>query len=241
MEDFANAIAYEVKQEIADRYFGFRTRIENQCKEYLENLHDAYREYGAAIQLDLCRVQFLLDEPCLFYSFLTLVGLPRDYALHVCNQQSLDKEQDLFSAIHGKGFTRWRRFRHLAIFIYQSLADNIAAYHSTYLQLQEEHAEICKEIDKFRRQNDLADILSFLRHLDLKDSERRKFLHSSTVFESENTLDEDLQLNPPPSVAETMIMLAPLPPLKEIKGQFTKILQQAFCRHACSGPSILPF
>ncbi len=259
MEDFANAIAYEVKQEIADRYFGFRTRIENQSKEYLANLHGAGREYGMAIQLDLCRVQFLLDEPGLFHSFLDLVCLPRDYALHLCSHQSLAKAefgslsadtkriplrykcQELFSAVHGKGFTRWRRFRNLAICIYQSLADNIATYHNGYLQLQEEYTEICLEIDKFRRQNDLSDILSFLRHLDANDSERLKFLHSSTVLKSGKTLNEDLQFDPPPSVAETLILLTPLPPLQEIKDQFTQILQQAFCRHACSSPSNLPF
>ncbi|MFH0784446.1 MAG: hypothetical protein V2B20_21160 [Pseudomonadota bacterium] len=240
MEDFAKALAYEVKQEIANRYFGFRTRIENQSKEYLANLLDAGQKYAAPIQLDLCRLQFLLDDPLLFNSFLNLAHLPRHYALYLCNQ-SLDKGQELFSAVHGKGFTRWRRFRNLAILIYHSLVENITAYNNSYLQLQEDHTEICMEIDKFQRQNDLSDILSFLRNLDSKDSDRLNFLHSSTVFTSEKTLNEALQIAPPPSVTEMMIMLTPLPPLEEIKGQFTELLQQAFTRHVFSNPSTLPF
>ncbi len=241
MEDFANAIAYEVKLEIANRYFGFRTRIESQSKEYLEKLQVASRELEAAIQLDLCRMQFLLQEPRLFCSFITLAGLPRDYALKAGHRQSSLKGQELFMTMRGEGFTRWRRFRGLSIIVYQSLSEIIATYYDTYLQLKEEHSEICMEINKFQRQNDLSDILSFLRNLDSPDTERRKFLHSNSILQPTEGLEQDLRIAQPPPVTETMILLTPLVPLKQIKGQFTEILKQAFALHDPSGLSPLPF
>lgn len=241
MEDFANAIAYEVKQEIANRYFGFRTRIESQSAEYLEKLRESGRELEAAIRLDLCRMQFLLQEPRLFCSFLNLAGLPGDYALNVCSRQSSLKGQNLFMTMRGEGFTRWRRFRGLAILVYHSLAEDIVTYHDTYHLLQEEHAEICMEINKFQRQNDLSEILSFLRNLDSPDTERRKFLHSNSTLQPTESLEQDLRIAQPPPVTEAMISLPTLVPLKQIKGQFTEILKQAFAMHDYSGPSPLPF
>ncbi len=241
MEDFANAIAYEVKQEIANRYFGFRTRIESQSKEYLEKLMETNQELNVGIRLHLCRMQFLLQEPRLFCSFLDLAGLPKEYALNTCDRQTLPKGQELFIAMRGEGFTRWRRFRGLALIVYHSLAEDVVTYHDTYLLLKEEYSEICMEIERFQRQNDLSEILSFLRNLDSPDTERLRFLHSHSTLEPSKALEQDLRIASPPPVKEVMIFLNPIPPLKQIKGQFTEILKQAFNRHDYSKPSTLPF
>ena len=241
MEDFANAIAYEVKQEIANRYFGFRTRIEHQAKEYLAKMQETSKEFSVGIQLDLCRMQFLLQEPHLFRSFLHLIDLPLEEAIHLCSQQAPPEGQELFIAMRGAGFTRWRRFRSLAILVYRSLAENIATYRDIYLLLQEEHIEICMEIDKFQRQNDLSDILCFLRNLDSPDAERLNFLHSNSTLQPDNTLKQDLLIAPPAPVTEAMILLNPLPPLKQIAEQFAELLKQAFARHDRSSPSSPPF
>jgi hypothetical protein len=241
MEDFANAIAYEVKQEIADRYFGFRTRIENQAKEYLAKIQATSKEFSLAIQLDLCRIQFLLQEPRLFRSFLQLIDLPLEEAINLCSRQAPPKGQELFIAMRGEGFTRWRRFRGLAILVYRSLADNIATYRDIYLLLQEEHTEICMEIDKFQRQNNLSDILCFLRNLDSPDAEKLNFLHSNSALQCAKTLGHDLHIAPPAPVTEAMILLNLLPPLQQIKGQFTELLKQAFARHDRSDSTSAPF
>ena len=241
MEDFANAIAFEVKQEIADRYFGFRTRIENQAKEYLAKLRDTSKEFTSRIQLDLCRMQFLLREPSLFRSFLHLIDLPLEEAINLCSRQASPKGQELFLAMRGEGFTRWRRFRGLAMLVYRSLAENITTYRDIYLLLQEEHTEICTEIDKFQHQNDLCDILSFLRNLDCPDTDRLKFLHSSSALQPGEAFARDLRIVPPAPVTEAMILLKPPPPLKEIKEQLTELLKQALVRHDSSQLTTLPF
>lgn len=241
MEDFASAIAYEMKQEMANRYFGFRAQIERQSINYLKKLEETSRELNAEIHLHLCRMQFLLKEPRLFCSFLHLAGLPRDYAVNACSQIPFPKAQELFMAMRGEGFTRWRRFRGLAIVVYHSLAESIAIHHDAYLLFEEEHAEICMEINKFQRQNDLTEILSFLRNLDSPDAERSRFLHSNAILSSADTLDLELRMAPPPPVSEAMAVLTPLVPLRLVKSQFTEILKQAFPYHDCSGRSSLPF
>lgn len=41
MEDVTKAITYEIKQDIANRYFGFRKRIETESGQYLLSLQSA--------------------------------------------------------------------------------------------------------------------------------------------------------------------------------------------------------
>lgn len=235
MEDFANALAYEVKQEIANRYFGFRTRIETASREYLARCQKAAKEHDTRVRPDLCRMQFLLQEPRLFCSFLQLTGLPSDYALGLTGQPSSPGRQELFIGLRGEGFTRWQRFRDLASTIYLSLAENIAACRESYLLLNEEHEEICRQIDKFQRQNDLCEILSFLRSLDPSDSERLKFLHFDINSHPGTNLDQELRFAPPAPVNAVMPLLPLAPPLKQIKKLFMEILKQAFSRHNCPG------
>lgn len=240
MEDFAKAIAYEVRQEIASRYFGFRTRIETDISEYTAMLQEVRLKLETIIGLDLCRLRFLLQEPRLFCSFLQLTGLPREYATDLTCSQSSPRVQDLFCSIKTQGFTRWRRFRGLAITSYQSLEKSIATYNTAYHDLQEEHADICREIEKFQRQNDLSDILCYLRDLDSLDAERLKFLHAGVTLQGGSNLDLELRISPPPHVAESLILLTPLPPLQRIKDQLTAILKQAFAHIDCSIMPQLP-
>ncbi len=241
MEDFANAIAYEVKQEIASRYFGFRTRTEDWCKKYLEKVQTAANENTQSIRLDLCRMQYLLQEPRLFCVFLDLIGLPREDIHRIYSLPQSPLGIELFSEMRGRGFTRWRRFRGLAMLVYKSLADNIVIFRDTYLQLEEEHTDICLEIEKFQRQNNLSDILCFLRNLDSPDVGRLKFLHANSNLLSSTSLETDLRIPPPPPVSETLLLFNLLPPVKQIQEQFTVILKQAFSHHDCQKPSSIPF
>ncbi|MDK9705835.1 MAG: hypothetical protein OEL83_02185 [Desulforhopalus sp.] len=241
MEDFAKAIAYEVKQEIASRYFGFRTRIERESEDFLARLKETGQELDARLRLDLCRMQFLLWEPRLFCDFLLLAGLPREYTLGLTKRQNTPLVKELFTAVRGKGFTRWRRFRRLATTIYLSLAEDIAAYYEAYLDLQEEHAEICEEIAIFERNNDLSDILCYLRNLDVSDSERSRLLPAGPTIHAGTSFEQDLRIPLPAPVDKVLTVLKLLPPLNEVDEQFTGLLKQAYTHYDNSCLTDLPF
>jgi hypothetical protein len=241
MEDFAKAIAYEVKQEIASRYFGFRTRIERESDDFLARLRGTGQELDARLRLDLCRMQFLLWEPRLFCEFLLLTGLPKEYAFGLIKPQAAPLVQELFPAMRGKGFTRWRRFHMLATTIYLTLGENIAAYYEAYLDLQEEHAEICEEIAIFERNNDLSDILCYLRNLDVSDSDRSRLLPSGPTVHAGTPFEQDLRIPLPVPVEKILIVLKLLPPLGEIEEQFTGLLKQAYAHYDNSCLTNLPF
>jgi hypothetical protein len=233
MDDFANAIAFEVKQEIADRYFGMRTRIETRAQQYLEQLYHADKVLAEAISFDLWRMRTLFSAPNHFHAFLTLIDLPSEDAIDLCGRRNPPPgKEELFRHLRGGGLTRRQRFRSLTTAVYCSLAKNIAAYNETARLLEEEHEEICAEIERFRRHNDLTDILSFLRTLDCDDADRRKHLHSSGTLQQNLSLEKELRLVPPPATGTVLLPLRLVPPISAIQNSFNVLLHEAYVREA---------
>jgi hypothetical protein len=241
MENFVNAIAHEVKLEIAHRYFGFRTRIESEKNDYLARLHTADQELTAAIRQDILRMHFLLHRQQFFKDFLMLTGLEKDFSDDASDRQLSFNPAQLFSKMKGDGLTRWRRFRNLAFKVYQSLADTLAAYRETCLDLSEEHKEICTRINEFHRNNDLSGILCFLRNFDSADVERLKFLHVDSSPCPGIGLDQDLRIALPIPVDTLLPMFSAIPPLKQVKNPMTALLRSAFVHHSNTSGETLPF
>lgn len=228
MDDFVNAIAYEVKLEIANRYFGFRTRIEAEIGQYLEELHNVEKGRLAEIRRDFLRMRFLLHQEKFFKEFLLIARVPQNFAVDGSGKQPPPGATELFAGMKGEGFSRWRKFRDLAFRIYRSLGNNVAAYLETHLDLGEEHAEICLRIDEFHRNNDLSGILSFLRTFDSADNERLKFLHADAGTRQGSSLEQDLRIPHPRPVTDLLPALTAIPPLKEVKNPFNALLKSAF-------------
>lgn len=144
MEDFANALAYEIKQEIADRYFSFRKRIETESSQYLEELQIGKSTSLAEIQIDLKRIQCPLIKEGLFRSFFVYTDLPCELKCTRIDPQSSLQWQLLFTDLQGEGFTHERRHRNLFFKIYLSLSCDINNYLEKFDRLKVEHEEICR-------------------------------------------------------------------------------------------------
>jgi len=227
MEDITKALAYEIKQDIANRYFGFRKRIETESNQYLEKLRSAGKEYAIAIKADVQRMQCLLKKDELFRTFINFTGLPDAVGCHTI-PQAPSQWKLLFANLKGEGLTRRRRHRNLVYKVYRSLAGNIAAYQDVFIRLEEEHEDICTEIDRFYRRNDLSGILNFLREIDNPDGLHSGILHADRAGFAGRNLDQELRIVPPPSVSAGMHSLVQLSPLDEAKSTLNILIDEAF-------------
>lgn len=234
MDDFVNAIAYEVKQEIANRYFGFRSRTATEIEEYLAKLAEADREQLGQIRMELGRMRVLLHRQEYFKDFLLMTGLSADVA-----GQPAPDPASLFAGLKGEGFSHWRRFRDLAFQVYQALAKDFITYRATWIDLDDQHAEICTRIDEFHRNNDLSGILSFLRTFDGSEAERLKFLHAESASRPGRSIDQELRIPHPRPVTDILPEVPALPPLKQVKTAFGDLLRSAYATYD-SPQSILP-
>jgi hypothetical protein len=227
MDNLTKALTYEIKQDIANRYFGFRKRIETESNQYLEKLQSADKKYGGGIKTDVQRMQCLLKKDELFRSFMKYTGLP-DVIANYTYPQVLSQCRFLFKDLKGEGLTRKRRYRNLVYQTYNSLACNIVGYHDIFKKLEEEHEDICREIDLFYRRNDLSGILNFLRELDNPDGSRSGILHADRAGLANRNIDQELRIAPPPSVSTRMHSFIQLLPLKAAKPMLNELIKQAF-------------
>ena len=227
MDNLTKALTYEIKQDIANRYFGFRKRIETESNQYLEKLQNVDQDFANGIKTDVQRMQCLLRKDALFRSFMKYTGLPAA-VVNLAYPQALSKCRLLFENLRGEGLTRKRRYRNLVYQTYSSLACNVAGYHHIFEKLEEEYDDICKEIDLFYRKNDLSGILNFLRELDNPDKSRSGILYADGAGLAGRNIDQELRIAPPPPVSTRMHSLRQLLPLKAAKPMLNDLIKQAY-------------
>lgn len=228
MEDLTNALAYEIKQEIADRYFSFRKRIESESLHYGANLEEARKTKVYDVKINLQRMQCLLVTESIYFSFLTRIGLANNTPDEVTKFSPAIHWHDIAADLKGEGFTRRRRYNNLVYTTYQLLVDSIARYRECYTELSEEHEHISKEIKRFYRNNDLSGILRFLRKIDTPDAEFYSELQPETYSQNTRSFEQDLRIYPPSPVGDLLHDLPEIAPLKTARSELKRIIDRAY-------------
>jgi hypothetical protein len=239
MENIADAIAFEVKKEIAERYFGTRRRIEEESSLYLRLLTESSAEYSARIGKDLQRLRLMFAEEVFFRDLLSLIGLPEEFS-RKCQEIQAESAQVLLKNFHGRGLTKVRRYRDLVHKTYRALIMTIEEYRTNFADLHEMREEICREISEFERRNDLSGILGFFREFDRTGNWQAGVLQGDIPFSRGMDLGQDLRLHPPPAVTEVMPSLPAPPPLEAFKSRVDQLLNAAYASHSDDFRRTLP-
>jgi len=229
MEDIDKVLAYEIKKDIAERYFSFRRLIEQDSASYLESVLQTSASFEAGIGLDLVRIYILLKDQDLIEKFQRLVNIPADlfFDPYICTSPTI--RQRLFVGLRVKGFTRKRRFIRTFTEIYRRLRASTVSYRQTVEQLTEEHETIVEQIKLFYRKNDLNNILSFIRSLDHPES--AYMLEGAPPNDGyRESMDSKMQITAPQSAASLLPDIPALPPLESISQELRLLAKSAFLR-----------
>lgn len=227
MEDITALLAFEVKKEMADRYFGFRKRIEDDTNAYTRRLEQSAQDLENKIGFTLLRIYTLLRTESLINSFISLVGLPRGlfYDRYIVESQTIHKR--IFAGQEYRGLTRKRGIQIMFFDNYLQLVEDIDSYRKTLEELNEELETIREEINLFYKNNDIDSIMSFIRRLESPDSTLLNTMRPNGSGSPEQGLSAKLRLHPPPSVSETLPAIPSIPPLKQVKKQLKILLKSA--------------
>jgi len=228
MEDLTKILSFEVKKEIAERYFGFRKRIEDDKELYEQRLTISSLELENKIGFDLIRMYILLHRKDLIHRFTQLVGLPEEFFYDPYLVQSPTIRKKAFAGKNLRGWTRRRRFRNMFFDTYVSLAHQVEEYCKTLSELTEEQETIREQIKLFYQKNDIDSIMNFIRRIDNSDSGRSELMESGRVGDPQHGLDEQMRLRPPLPACDLLPTIAPLPPIKTIHRQLTKLIDEAY-------------
>lgn len=225
--DITKFLSYEIKKELAERYFGFRKLIEEDKGSLEKDLRLSSQTIGNRIVIDLSRIYILLQDESLIDQFLTLTGLGEKFFYDPYIPTSPTIRTRVFTGVKTKGLTASGRFKNLVMCLYEALKKDIDEYREKLTELIDSQETIEEEINLFYRKNEIGTIMGFLRNIDGNHNSHGSLEGGLTSGFSES-IENKMRVHPPAKVIEEMPMLPPLPPLSQIKKEIKNLAEKAF-------------
>jgi hypothetical protein len=227
MLDLNTTLAFEVKKELADRYFGFRKIIEEDTSEYQKNIISSTLELEEKIGFDLIRLYVLLQDNKLIQDLFEITGLGEFlfYDPYISKSPTIRKR--VLADIRVHGLTRKRRFQNMFFDIYTALEQHVAEYRAGILKLAEDRETIKEEIDLFYQKNDISGIMLFLRGMDGANQSSSGPMAGAIDTDSAITMEQKMRLHPPQPVEKILPVLSPIPPAKDIYDNLKTLITTA--------------
>lgn len=226
--DIAKILSYEVKKELADRYFGFRKLIENDKEELERQIRRKSITIEQQICLDLARIYILLGDEKMVQEFLALTGLEKEIFYDPYLLESPTIRKRVFQGVKATGFTMASRYKNLLLNGYETLEQHVAIYRQDFGELLEERHTIEEEIKLFYKKHDLGNIMSFLRALDSTSPSPLARVGEGAGFSHAGSLEDKLRLSPPQPIEQSLPIIPPLIPLRRIRQQLKKLAAKAY-------------
>jgi hypothetical protein len=227
--DIGQAITFEIKQEIANRYFGFRKLIEEDKLALEEKTRQYSFVLEKKISFDLIRIYILLHDEVLIEKFLSLIGLDKKMFYDPYLAESETIRQRVFEGVKFRGLTRKGRYKNTLFDCYERLIVHVEKYREMFAELITDHDVINEEIEIFYKKNDLSSILGFMRTLD--DTSPSGTMQGGIEPNIASSMEKNLQLTKPKPIHNSLPIMPPLSPLDLIRKELKKISYTAFALH----------
>ncbi|MBU0673049.1 MAG: hypothetical protein KJ950_00220 [Proteobacteria bacterium] len=232
--DISRVLTYEIKREIAERYFGFRKLIEEDKQDLALKIQRHVMTSEQLICFDLVRIYIILRDRRLINEFLTLTGLREEIFYDEYLVSSPTIKSRVFEGIKGRGLTRAGRFTNLFFGSYALLVDHVDDYREKYGELLETREFINEEIKLFYRKNDIGSIMGFLRNLE--PSQTASHFQPPPQGRGNEELERKLRVVPPDPLEHQLPVIPPLIPLTRIRRSLKKLAEEALKVHSGNFP-----
>ena len=226
--DITGHLAFEIKKEMADRYFGFRKLIEEDIQDYDDQVLSSLRRLEQKIGSDLVRLYILLKDENLIHEFFQLAGLDQMIFYDPYLAESLTLKKKVFAGHKTRGMTRAGRFKNMVFDTYEALSVDIDKYRRNLMELTKERENIVEEINLFYRKHDLGTMMDFLRGFGGEGQYKSGSMEGGIVQQSGQKLEEKMKVKPPPPVDKLLPNIPQIAPLGQIKRPLKKIINQAY-------------
>lgn len=224
--NIVKALTYEIKQEIADRYFGFRKLIEEDKLSLADQIRQQSVILEKRISFDLIRIYILLKDDELIQDFLALAGIEDQLFYDPYLTESVSLRQRVFENVRFRGLTSKGCFTNAILDSYERLTEHISQYRERFAELVATQEMISEEIKIFYKKNDLGSIMNFLRSLG--EFEIAGHMQVATETNVSEELNKKLQIPPPGPIEQFLPNLTQAAPLPSIKNRFKKIIRKAY-------------
>ncbi len=228
-QDISDFLSFEIKKELADRYFGFRRLIEEDKEAFAAKVREQEISVGQRICRDLVRIYILLQDEELIREFLGITGLDEKLFFDPYFLESATIRQRVFKGVRPRGLTSAGKFKNLLLDCYEELEAHVSQYRERFSKLLEERRVISEEIRLFYKKNDIGGIMDFLRRLDAPAATGPMDLGGAVG--GEDHFSRKMRLEPPPPVESLLTIIPPVPSLPRIRHLLKSLADKAYARH----------
>lgn len=221
-------LSTEIKQDIAERYFGFRKFIEEEKLDLTSKIKEYSFILQKRISFDLIRIYVLLKDEDLIQEFMETVNLDDRLFYDPYIRESPQIVKRVFECQYFEGWTIKGRYINFFLACYDNLTLHAELYRNKIEELEQEQGMITEEVKQFYKQNDISAIMGFLKKISASDTSVP--LEGGLESGLAEDLDEKLKITPPMPIEKILPILPPLPPLAKVKGRLKKIVKTAYKR-----------
>ena len=222
-------LSYEIKKEIADRYFGFRKLIEEDKLDLQEKISQHSHILEKRICFELVRIYILLTDEQLIDDFITLIGWEEKLYYDPYLPESMTIRKRVFQGVKKRGLTKSGRFKNLLFDCYERLEIHIEQYREKLQEFIESHELITEEINLFYRKHDIGNIMGFLRNLD--GNTGTGGLGGGVEVGLDTAFEEKMRVKPPLPIEQQIPIIPPLVALTNIRKELKKLGDKAYLLH----------
>ncbi len=222
-------LAFEVKKEIADRYFGFRKLIEDDKLALDERVRCQILLLERKLSYSLIRIYILLRDEELIQAFLAAAGLEEKIFFDPYITESPTLRSHVFEGVRRRGLTRAGRFANLLLDSYETLVEAVNEYRAQWGELAEDAALINDTIRHFHHKHDIVNIMSFIRNLNTTECT----LGNGVVPEHgmADCLARGMAVEYQKPIEQLLPIIPPLVPAAKIRPALRKLVDRAWKRH----------
>ncbi len=229
--DIEKALAYQVKKEIAQRYFRIRKLIEEDSSNIRKMAKELVRLYEQKLGPALTRIYLLLMDEEIAGKFLKAAGwegmpfFDRD----VLNSPGLRKT--LLSGMELHGWLRSSKFANLLLDSYRELYSAYLDFEDLREEIRDEIAIVKEEVRQFESNYSLDEIMSFLRNLNFEDETTVRALGKNIDSSKMGELEKKLAFPDISDVEKQMPAVPRLPKPEDMEGMLSDLAHDAYERH----------
>ncbi len=229
--DIEKALAYQVKKEIAQRYFGIRKLIDEDSANVKAMIKDLNQFLEKKIAPAILRIYMLLMDSDLIDEFLNIIGWEGRPFIDANVAASADARKKLLQGIHTHGWLKSSRFANLLLKSYEDLYDVYLEFDDLREDILDELAIVEEEITQFKRNYSLDEIMSFLRGLNFDDEATVKALGKNIDSSKMGELEKKLGFPDIQSIRAEMPDVPKLPKPEAIEDQLRDLASRVYNRH----------
>jgi hypothetical protein len=215
-QDIGKALTYQIKREIAERYFGYRKIIEDDKLALEGMIFDLRFLYEQKVGRDMSRIYVLLRDKDLIDEFLRLTGWKDRPFFDPYTVESATIMQRLLQDMELHGWLAHNKFLNLLLDGYKRLCADTSEYREKLHEVLDEAQVIDEEISQFKQKFVLEEIMSFLNTLDRRD-ELASVLGEDMPPGRQEDLSSRLELIPVGDLGKLLPKVPDLPAPDKIK------------------------